>query len=177
MRSVSKIPLALVRSSNISTCRRSTRTSRRPPPRVHVLVVSVVGRTPDRDCASRHWGSQVDGRNTRQCALPGCEIWVEDIPGRPQRRYCSPAHRNAARQARRAATRDNRMAAGAAPTGRHAAAEGTTTWPYGPPVAETPSEPHATPSGTRASWPWTARAAEVPSEPDGGEVPSEPDGG
>lgn len=47
----------------------------------------------------------MDGTGTRRCALPACEVEVSDIPGRPPRRYCSPAHRGAARQARRRATR------------------------------------------------------------------------
>jgi hypothetical protein len=41
--------------------------------------------------------------NARRCALPGCDEPIEDIPGRPPRRYCTAAHRAAARQARRAA--------------------------------------------------------------------------
>lgn len=52
--------------------------------------------------------AQVEDRNTRQCALTGCAEWVEDIPGRPTRRYCCAAHRIAARQARRARTRRER---------------------------------------------------------------------
>ncbi|MBW3615893.1 MAG: hypothetical protein KY439_11395, partial [Actinobacteria bacterium] len=40
--------------------------------------------------------------DTRQCALPGCSAPIESAPGRPERRYCSAAHRAAARQARRA---------------------------------------------------------------------------
>ncbi|MCX6464304.1 MAG: hypothetical protein NTW05_12060, partial [Pseudonocardiales bacterium] len=39
----------------------------------------------------------------KRCALPGCDEVIEDIPGRPARRYCTAAHRSAARQARRAA--------------------------------------------------------------------------
>jgi hypothetical protein len=39
----------------------------------------------------------------RRCALPGCDIVLEPAPGRPQRLYCTAAHRAAARQARRAA--------------------------------------------------------------------------
>ena len=41
---------------------------------------------------------------TRRCALTGCEVPIESVPGRPERRYCSAAHRAAARRARRAAT-------------------------------------------------------------------------
>ncbi|MGH3587662.1 MAG: hypothetical protein ACRDQ0_15200, partial [Pseudonocardia sp.] len=50
----------------------------------------------------------------RRCALPGCDEVIEDIPGRPPRRYCTAAHRAAARQARRAAAQseqDARLAA------------------------------------------------------------------
>ncbi len=39
----------------------------------------------------------------RRCALPGCDTVLEPAPGRPQRLYCTAAHRAAARQARRAA--------------------------------------------------------------------------
>ncbi|OLT12702.1 hypothetical protein BJF78_24095 [Pseudonocardia sp. CNS-139] len=52
--------------------------------------------------------------NARRCALPGCDEVIEDIPGRPPRRYCTAAHRSAARQARRAAAQldqDARLAA------------------------------------------------------------------
>ncbi|MBW0125912.1 hypothetical protein I4I79_32160, partial [Pseudonocardia sp. KRD-176] len=41
--------------------------------------------------------------SVRRCALPGCDESIEDLPGRPPRRYCTAAHRSAARQARRAA--------------------------------------------------------------------------
>ncbi|MGH3564591.1 MAG: hypothetical protein ACRDRH_00880 [Pseudonocardia sp.] len=44
------------------------------------------------------------------CALPGCNVLIEDIPGRPVRRYCSAAHRAAARQARRASAHDDQDA-------------------------------------------------------------------
>ena len=46
----------------------------------------------------------------KYCALPGCNAVIEPVPGRPERRYCSPAHRAAARQARRAAARREREA-------------------------------------------------------------------
>ncbi|WP_156819402.1 hypothetical protein [Pseudonocardia sp. HH130630-07] len=39
----------------------------------------------------------------RVCALDGCAEPIEPVQGRPQRLYCSAAHRLAARQARRAA--------------------------------------------------------------------------
>ena len=41
----------------------------------------------------------------RHCALPGCDEALRTVSGRPERRYCTAAHRMAARQARRAATR------------------------------------------------------------------------
>ncbi|MDN5932677.1 MAG: hypothetical protein L0I24_16700, partial [Pseudonocardia sp.] len=34
--------------------------------------------------------------------MPGCDATIEDAAGRPARRYCTAAHRSAARQARRA---------------------------------------------------------------------------
>lgn len=38
----------------------------------------------------------------RRCALPGCYVVIEAEPdGRPRRKYCTPAHRAVARQARR----------------------------------------------------------------------------
>jgi hypothetical protein len=39
----------------------------------------------------------------RRCALPGCDRTIPTTDGRPERRYCTAAHRAAARQARRAA--------------------------------------------------------------------------
>src|SRR5919108_1224005 len=60
------------------------------------------------------WGVALVVESPRRCALPGCEELLEDIPGRPPRRYCSAAHRAAARQARRAAAQqeqDARLAA------------------------------------------------------------------
>jgi hypothetical protein len=39
----------------------------------------------------------------RRCALPGCDRVIPSSDGRPERRYCTAAHRAAARQARRAA--------------------------------------------------------------------------
>lgn len=41
----------------------------------------------------------------RRCALPGCDRVISPTDGRPERRYCTAAHRAAARQARRAAAR------------------------------------------------------------------------
>ncbi|MGI9002786.1 MAG: hypothetical protein ACR2GH_14165 [Pseudonocardia sp.] len=48
--------------------------------------------------------------NVRRCALPGCNVLIEDIPGRPARRYCTAAHRAAARQARRASAHEAYLA-------------------------------------------------------------------
>ena len=39
----------------------------------------------------------------RRCALPGCDVEIQVAHGRPERRYCTAAHRAAARKARRAA--------------------------------------------------------------------------
>ena len=39
----------------------------------------------------------------RRCALPGCDEGISSTDGRPERRYCTAAHRLAARRARRAA--------------------------------------------------------------------------
>ncbi|MBN9109514.1 MAG: hypothetical protein J0I34_12095 [Pseudonocardia sp.] len=50
----------------------------------------------------------------RRCALPGCDEVVTSLPGRPERRFCSPVHRESARQARRDANRLARAAVGAA---------------------------------------------------------------
>jgi MinD-like ATPase involved in chromosome partitioning or flagellar assembly len=36
----------------------------------------------------------------RQCALPGCEVMIEQVPGKPARKYCSAAHRAAGRRLR-----------------------------------------------------------------------------
>ncbi len=46
----------------------------------------------------------------RHCALPACDATIQNIPGRPERRYCTAAHRGAARQARRAAMRPEQQA-------------------------------------------------------------------
>jgi MinD-like ATPase involved in chromosome partitioning or flagellar assembly len=35
-----------------------------------------------------------------QCALPGCEVMIEQMPGKPARRYCGAAHRAAGRRLR-----------------------------------------------------------------------------
>lgn len=47
----------------------------------------------------------LDPTEQKSCALPGCDVAIVDVPGRPARRYCSAAHRHAARAARRAAMR------------------------------------------------------------------------
>ncbi|MFC5995517.1 hypothetical protein ACFQE5_14980 [Pseudonocardia hispaniensis] len=75
--------------------------------------------------------------STRRCALPGCDATFEIIPGRPERRYCTAAHRVAARQARRAAAQsggDARLAE-ALPWLRPA------DGPPGPPVSRSAVEP------------------------------------
>jgi hypothetical protein len=41
------------------------------------------------------------GHEERRCALDGCAEPIEDVVGRPQRLYCTPAHRQAARRMRR----------------------------------------------------------------------------
>jgi hypothetical protein len=73
----------------------------------------------------------------RHCALAGCDEAVRVVTGRPERRYCTAAHRVAARQARRAATRGGRSAAPADPSrrgGRATAAGCAPAWPRsGPP--------------------------------------------
>ncbi|GEL16991.1 hypothetical protein [Pseudonocardia asaccharolytica] len=43
------------------------------------------------------------GESSKRCALPGCGATIEIIPGRPERRYCTAAHRVEARRVRRAA--------------------------------------------------------------------------
>jgi hypothetical protein len=64
----------------------------------------------------------------RHCALPGCDEAIRTVTGRPERRYCTAAHRVAARQARRAATRGRRAAAPAEPS-RRATGGGCAAWP------------------------------------------------
>jgi hypothetical protein len=58
----------------------------------------------------------------RRCALPGCDAEIEIAGGRPERRYCSAAHRAAARRTRRAVHAQQR-AAGEVRPGRHRAVE------------------------------------------------------
>ncbi len=41
--------------------------------------------------------------SARRCALPGCDTEIEAVPGQPEPRYCTAAHRVLARQSRRAA--------------------------------------------------------------------------
>ncbi|HVH23681.1 MAG TPA: hypothetical protein VNA11_14625 [Pseudonocardia sp.] len=49
------------------------------------------------------------GGTGRRCALPGCDQPIDDVVGRPQRLYCTSAHRLAARQARRRAAQRERQ--------------------------------------------------------------------
>ncbi|MHA6796510.1 hypothetical protein ACVGVM_23815 [Pseudonocardia bannensis] len=56
---------------------------------------------------ARAMGVAVVDESSRRCALPGCEVVIEAIPGRPERRYCTAAHRSAARQARRASVQSD----------------------------------------------------------------------
>ena len=87
----------------------------------------------------------------RRCALPGCDEVVTSLPGRPERRFCSPGHRESARQTRREANRLARAVVGtaegepapvgvavvaAAPTGVVVAAAGTPVVGPAAPVAE-----------------------------------------
>lgn len=48
-------------------------------------------------------------RRLRQCALPGCEVMIEQVPGQPPRKYCSPAHRAARHAARRGGQDDDQI--------------------------------------------------------------------
>ena len=60
----------------------------------------------------------------RRCALPGCDVKIEIAGGRPERRYCTAAHRAAARRTRRAVHAQQRAAgAGEIRRGRHRAPE------------------------------------------------------
>lgn len=65
------------------------------------------------------------------CALPGCGATIEDVPGRPPRRYCGPEHRKAARRARHA----GKVVEEATPTTDHPAMAGQ------PPIAPRPGRP------------------------------------
>ncbi|WP_181782098.1 hypothetical protein, partial [Pseudonocardia pini] len=49
------------------------------------------------------WLTDGAGDGVRVCALPGCDLVVESVPGRPERLYCCAAHRLAMRRLRRAA--------------------------------------------------------------------------
>src|SRR3954453_13287313 len=55
---------------------------------------------------SGRWGSRMD--DGRWCALPGCDTRIFTDDGRPERRYCTAAHRAQARRARREAVRVER---------------------------------------------------------------------
>ena len=61
------------------------------------------------------------GRQGRHCALAGCGRAITTTTGRPERRYCTAAHRAAARRGRRAALR-------AGPPAPPASAEGASAW-------------------------------------------------
>ena len=58
----------------------------------------------------------------RRCALTGCDVQIRTASGRPERRYCTAAHRAAARRTRRAVHAQQR-AAGKVRSGRHRAVE------------------------------------------------------
>jgi hypothetical protein len=58
----------------------------------------------------------------RRCALAGCDVQIRTASGRPERRYCTAAHRAAARRSRRAVHAQQR-AAGEVRPGRHRAVE------------------------------------------------------
>ena len=76
----------------------------------------------------------------RRCALPGCGVEIRSVSGRPERRYCSAAHRLAARAARRAATQARqRVAAGG---------DLSATLPWlRDPAASTPRDPYVRSTG------------------------------
>ena len=76
----------------------------------------------------------------RRCALPGCGVEIRSVSGRPERRYCSAAHRLAARAARRAATQARqRVAAGG---------DLSATLPWlRDPAAPTPRDPYVRSTG------------------------------
>jgi hypothetical protein len=60
----------------------------------------------------------------RRCALTGCDVQIRTASGRPERRYCTAAHRAAARRTRRAVHAQQRAAAaGEVRPGRHRAVE------------------------------------------------------
>ena len=94
-----------------------------------------------------------------QCALPGCEVTIEELPGRPARKYCSAAHRAAGRRLRgglddtdlESPAEPGRLAVGASarpgPPPGHLA-QGQAPSPAPRPPAPTPAPSPAQPNGT-----------------------------
>ena len=74
----------------------------------------------------------------KECALPGCDVRIRIAEGRPERRYCTAAHRAAARHARRAAMRDHAAAPAALPWLDDAAPAGPGAPPAGALRADVP---------------------------------------
>ncbi|HEY2100666.1 MAG TPA: hypothetical protein VGH72_29675, partial [Pseudonocardia sp.] len=102
--------------------------------------------------------------SVHQCALPGCEVSIEQVPGKPARKYCSAAHRAAGRRLRGGLddgeldypAETGRLAVGA--SARPAAAPGAG---YPPPAAPRPQPPASRPApgGPPPSEPaWSADA-------------------
>jgi hypothetical protein len=88
------------------------------------------------------------------CALPGCSATIEQPEdGGPPRRYCSPAHRAAARKQRHLAAHTEAEQVGPAAPAAPAALTAPTAAPA-PAEAETlpPSRPFAKPWSAVASW-------------------------
>jgi MinD-like ATPase involved in chromosome partitioning or flagellar assembly len=87
--------------------------------------------------------------SVHQCALPGCEVSIEQVPGKPARKYCSAAHRAAGRRLRGGLddgeldypAETGRLAVGA--SARPAAAPGAG---YPPPAAPRPQPPASRPA-------------------------------
>ena len=91
----------------------------------------------------------------RRCALPGCDQAIATTDGRPDRRYCTAAHRAAARQARRAALQTGQR-------DRPGPLADTLPWLREP--AETPDDParptaEVAPTGVSAAEPAPATRA------------------
>ena len=102
-----------------------------------------------------------------QCALPGCEVTIEQAPGKPARKYCSAAHRAAGRRLRgglddtdvELPAQPGRMAVGASarpgPPPGHLA--------QGPAPAPVPSPvPRPAPRPAPVGPNWDSRPAEAP---------------
>ncbi|MDT7633957.1 MAG: hypothetical protein QOI50_5887 [Pseudonocardiales bacterium] len=87
--------------------------------------------------------------SVHQCALPGCEVSIEQVPGKPARKYCSAAHRAAGRRLRGGLddgeldypAETGRLAVGA--SARPASAPGAG---YPPPAAPRPQPPASRPA-------------------------------